>query len=105
MKPSTLSTTVKQTKFFFQGPAQFHGKNLSGDLNCLPRILQKSVKLTYSLYPEFTRIKQRAYHFSYLFQRNKLLSIGQNLMSKEEGRAFMFGQRFKTGQSYLHAEI
>ncbi len=70
------------------------------------RIIERAIKTAYKLHPIST---ERFFHTCFLFDKNKLISIGQNNTSKENIKARYFGQRFNVPQfikfSFPHAEI
>lgn len=56
------------------------------------KILDKSLKLATQLYPSVRF--QKAMVFCFIFDGNKLLSIGSNNMKSESAKALRFGKKF-----------
>ena len=77
----------------------------------MPKIVDKSVQLALSLFPQAYSKKRgyRTFHFAFGWKKNELLSIGQNYPDKPSGKALRFARMFKTRETitypYLHAEI
>jgi len=75
------------------------------------KILDKSVLIARSLFPNLYSQKQkyRTFHFSFAWKRNKLLSIGINDPDKVSHKALKFARLFNNSRQikypYLHAEI
>ena len=75
------------------------------------KIIEKSVKIAESLFPEIydTKKKYRTFHFSFAWKKNRLISIGINNPFNVSSKAFKFAQIFGTKKQlkypYLHAEI
>ena len=76
----------------------------------MTKIIQQSIKLANELFSESydTTGRYRAYHFSFLYERNKLLSIGQNNYEMN-AKALKFAKKFgvygKIEHCTLHSEI
>ena len=79
--------------------------------SCTTRIVDKSVQLSLSLFPQAYSKKRgyRTFHFAFGCKKNELLAIGQNDPDKPSGKALKFARMFNTRQTmaypYLHAEI
>ena len=72
--------------------------------------IDKSVQIACQLFPErYSAKKCKAFHFSFLWKKNRLISIGQNCEDKPCAKALYFAKRFKTHHRikypYIHAEI
>lgn len=71
------------------------------------RIIEQSYKTAMSLFNNSA--PQKYNHFAFLFERNKMISIGQNNMTQISAKAFRFGNMFNVSKmkefSYIHAEI
>lgn len=70
------------------------------------RILETAYNLSIKLFPGSD---QKYNHFAFMFERNKLISIGQNNMKETSAKALYFGNLFNVKSfqefSYIHAEI
>ena len=77
----------------------------------MSKIAEKSVELAFELFPETyeKRKKSQSFHFSFLFKKNNLISIGQNDTTKESAKALFFAKRYNLGKQkrfpFIHAEI
>lgn len=75
------------------------------------KFIDKSIELAYSLFPQAyaNKTKSKSFHFCFAFERNKLISIGQNITEIPNAKAVKFAQKFGSPQPYrsdrLHAEI
>lgn len=75
------------------------------------KFIDKSVALATTMFS--TAYAQRngyqCYHFSFLFERNRLLAIGQNQSHTPNAKAIKFSNRFQCPEVYrrqfLHSEI
>lgn len=74
------------------------------------RFLEKAIDISFQLFPKAysAKDKYKAFHFAYLFERNNLISIGQNSYSFSN-KALYFANRYsifsKKKYPSLHAEI
>mgnify|MGYP003394809941 CR=1 FL=1 len=75
------------------------------------KILDKSYELAIKLFPDRykTHKSRNFYHFSFIFHRNRLLTIGVNSQDKPNAKALFFAKRFgikrKIEFPYIHSEI
>lgn len=71
------------------------------------KILERSITLAKQLH--INRIKQTHHIYSFIFDKNELVSVGQNNMVIENKKAYDIGRKFNiphfTEFSYLHAEM
>ena len=72
--------------------------------------IDKSVQVACQLFPErYISQRSKAFHFAFLWKKNRLISIGQNCADKPCAKALYFAKRFKTHHRikypYIHAEI
>ena len=73
--------------------------------------IDKSVQIACQLFPERYENTQsrKAFHFAFLWKKNRLISIGQNCADKPCAKALYFAKRFNTKRRikfpYIHAEI
>ncbi len=75
------------------------------------KILQKSLEIASALFP--IRYKNREsyefFHYSFAWERNKLLAIGTNNQNYESPKALQFAKRFNVKNfkkyPYLHSEV
>lgn len=72
------------------------------------KILTKSVDMAMGLFPNNPSTKRQSYHFSFIWERNNLLAIGQNANTLDR-KTMYFAKRFNVEKfrqyPYLHAEI
>jgi len=75
------------------------------------KILGKSIEIAYMLFPSVyeERKRYRTFHFAFLWQRSKLLAIGQNVTDVPNAKALKFARHFNVPHfknfAYLHAEV
>ena len=75
------------------------------------KIIDNSIQLAYSLFPETyaNKRKYQSFHFTFVYERNKLISIGQNIIDIPNAKAIKFANRFGVVEKYrskfLHSEI
>ena len=73
--------------------------------------IDKSVQIACQLFPQRyeNATSHKAFHFAFLWKKNRLISIGQNCADKPCAKALYFAKRFKTKHRikypYIHAEI
>lgn len=72
-------------------------------------IIDQSVEIALSLLPKAKmsrNTKNKFFHFSFGYKKNKLLAIGQNNPEKTHTQALILSQRFNVNSDYpyLHAE-
>ena len=73
--------------------------------------IDKSIKIAIQLFPMAYSNKRsyQAFHFSFLYKRNKLISIGQNNINQESAKAKKFadtfGLKIQKRFPYIHSEI
>lgn len=72
------------------------------------KILTKSVDMAMSLFPASSAGRRQSYHFSFIWERNNLLAIGQNA-NRIDAKTMYFAKRFNISRfrqyPYLHAEV
>lgn len=75
------------------------------------KILDKSYEIALKLFPErYKKHKSKNfYHFSFIFHRNKLVSVGVNSQDKPNAKALYFAKRFGIKRRiefpFIHSEI
>lgn len=75
------------------------------------KILDKSLEIAKALFPEGykARSRYRAFHFSFIWKRGTLLSVGQNEVDTPNSKMVKFGRKFGVEyfreHPYIHAEI
>ena len=75
------------------------------------KIIDNSIQLACALFPEVyaSKKKYQSFHFTFIYERNKLISIGQNIIDIPNAKAIKFAKKFGTVEPYrskfLHAEI
>lgn len=73
--------------------------------------IDKSIKTAIQLFPIAydSKTTYQAFHFSFLYRKNRLISIGQNDTHNESAKAKKFADRFNLGLQkkypYIHSEI
>ena len=73
--------------------------------------INKSIAIAKSLFPESyqKKTKYQPFHFAFLWMKNRLISIGQNIVDKPSAKALYFAKRFGSEKQkkypYMHAEI
>ena len=73
--------------------------------------VSKSGDLASKLFPERYkgRTRPQPFHYAFLFAKQKLVSIGQNVMDKESAKALAFALRYNLATQrkypFIHAEI
>ena len=74
-------------------------------------VVTKSIEIAESMFPsEYDRREgYQAFHFCFIWKRNKLISTGTNNPNRENGRVVLFAQKFNVPDMikwpYMHAEI
>lgn len=75
------------------------------------KIIDNSIQLAYSLFPSTyaKKGKYQSFHFSFVYERNKLIAVGQNIVDIPHAKAIKFAQKFGCAEpyrsQYLHSEI
>lgn len=72
--------------------------------------IDKSLKLSYSLYPKYFEGTDRQYHFSFLwYKRKRLVAVGVNNPSQPSAKALYFANRYNLRKQkeypYIHSEV
>lgn len=72
-----------------------------------PKIIETSIDTAFKLFNSSET--QKYNHFAFLFERNKMISVGQNNMKDISAKALYFANMFKVRKlkkySFIHAEI
>lgn len=75
------------------------------------RIIDNSIELAHSLFPSAyaDKGKYQSFHFSFVYERNKLIAVGQNIIHIPHAKAIKFSNKFGFVEphrnKYLHSEI
>ena len=76
----------------------------------MKKIVSKSIDIAIKLFPERykNRTRPQPFHYAFLFNKQRLVSIGQNCMDNESAKALFLAKRYNLGIQrkfpFIHAE-